>query len=135
MTFGDAAPVAIVGLFAVLAFRQSRMRKNARDRELARERDLTAQRAKTAAVAGRVPAPRVAAPPPAAPAPARRLPERTFLPVAGEPVLPFAGPVVSRGTRRRRAKRWSADAVIAAEVLGPPVGIRPGGTLGPPSAF
>jgi hypothetical protein len=134
VTAGEIGPFAIAALFVVLAFRQSRLRKAAR--ELARERDLAAERAKTAAIAARASAPRpaAAARPPAAP-PARRLPERTFVAGAGEPPAAIVAPGAARRVRRRNAKRWSADAVIAAEVLGPPVGIRPGGTLGPPSAF
>lgn len=33
------------------------------------------------------------------------------------------------------AREHLAAAVVAAEVLGPPLALRPGGTLGPPAAF
>jgi hypothetical protein len=46
------------------------------------------------------------------------------------PVRPGA-PLLERGS----GPRWAANAIVAAEVFGPPVGARPGGTLGPPNAL
>jgi hypothetical protein len=132
-------PFVIAALFLALAFRQSRkLGYAARDR-------LAAERAKTvAALAGvaaarstRAPQPAAAAAAvsrPAAPAAARPrlVPPGEFLPAPGSSAG-VAAPL--RRARRARVKRWTAEAVIAAEVLGPPVGLRPGGTLGPPAAF
>ena len=65
-------------------------------------------------------------PAPAAPnAPVEPLPDDAALIGGDAPVRP----------RALRARRWAVDAIVGAEILGPPAAIRPGGTLGPPAAF
>jgi hypothetical protein len=68
------------------------------------------------------PAPARRSPAPARSAPAPVVPQR--------PVAP-GSPLLERGT----GPRWAANAIVAAEVFGPPVAARPGGTLGPPNAL
>ena len=74
---------------------------------------------------------RPASPPKPAPQPnrpAERLPKRVESePVASAAPAPLLGP--------RTGPRWAASAIVAAEVFGPPIAARPGGTLGPPGAF
>jgi hypothetical protein len=89
-------------------------------------------------------APRTAAPaqrPPQAPPPATGV-RRTTQPVGRLPVrvdaapaTPVAPPPAPPLLDRSAGPRWAANAVIAAEVFGPPVAVRPGGTLGPPHAL
>jgi hypothetical protein len=44
-------------------------------------------------------------------------------------------PAAATSTVRRPPPRWAVNAVIAAEVLGPPLALRPAATLGEPRAF
>ncbi len=65
--------------------------------------------------------------------PVARLPVRAEVP---PPPAPAATPPPASGNPLRSAgPRWAANAIIAAEVFGPPVASRPGGTLGPPNAL
>ena len=66
---------------------------------------------------------------------------------AAFPGLDLSLPGLPGGTVRRRPLRsvgggppigspaWAANAIVAAEILGPPVSLRPGATLGAPHAF
>jgi len=60
--------------------------------------------------------------------PIARLPKRVE--PAAAPAAP--SPKLSLGVG---GPRWAANAIVAAEVFGPPLAARPGGTLGPPSAL
>jgi hypothetical protein len=44
-------------------------------------------------------------------------------------------PAAAATAVRRPPPRWAVNAVIAAEVLGPPLALRPPATLGEPRAF
>jgi len=120
----------IVVVFAIVAIQFAGAGRR-RARALAAERraaggSLTAARATPPERVAAAPAP----PPPAVrPAmAAARLPKR---------VEPAAAPVAPAAKRSFRAggPRWAANAFVAAEVFGPPLAARPGGTLGPPSAL
>ena len=105
--------------------------RRAAARALRRERERFAARTAIVTRAPRPVAPRPVAPPtgPRPGSPAGRLPQRTDIqPAAARPVR---RPAIFGGG----SARWAADAIVAAEVLGPPVANRPGGTLGPPPAF
>jgi hypothetical protein len=58
--------------------------------------------------------------------------ELTFPPL--DLSLPGA-PAVAAPPPRRAAANWARSAVIAAELLGPPLALRPPATLGEPRAF
>jgi len=99
--------------------------------------DARRERERLAAIAPIPPVRRSAAPAaaPARPTPARPPQRPVTAPApARPPGLPLPGP-------RAGGPRWAANAVIAAEIFGPPVAdrpagsTRPGGTLGPPNAF
>jgi hypothetical protein len=118
-----------VVVFAIVALQFSRAGRR-RARALAAER--RAAGGSLAAPARRAPEP-AAAPAAAAPAgrttqPIARIPKRVETPAA--PAAP-----VPKKTLVAGGPRWAANAVVAAEVFGPPLAARHGGTLGPPSAL
>jgi hypothetical protein len=63
------------------------------------------------------------------PQPIARLPKRVDTPVAA-PARPPLPPVLGAP-----GPRWAANAIVAAEVFGPPLALRERGTLGPPPAL
>jgi hypothetical protein len=113
--------------------------------------------AERAAARRRVPAPRPVArraeppaPPPivisARPQPRPQPPEPVDVFPGVDLSLPDAGGLLTtagagrrpRGTRRAAAfgsRTWAAGAIVGAEVLGPPLALRPGATFGAPRAF
>jgi len=114
-------PFVVLAIVAVQVVRtaQRRFRALAAERRIAQQ-PVTAARATPAQV--------VAPPATRTTQPVARMPKRIDPPAAAAPrppapLLPAAGP------------RWAANAVVAAEVFGPPLALRPDGTLGSPQAF
>jgi hypothetical protein len=102
-----------------------RFRAVAAERRIAQQ-PVSAARATAAALPKPVAPPAARTTQPMARMPKRVEPDPAVAPRATSPpatLLPAAGP------------RWAANAVVAAEVFGPPLALRPDGTLGSPQAF
>jgi hypothetical protein len=119
--YGTLIAIVLMGLAQFVGRRMSRDARRERER---------------LAAAAPIPPPRRAAAPAPVAAPAVRRPAATARPpqrpAAGTGERPGRLPVTGP---QAGGPRWAANAVIAAEVFGPPVADRPGGTLGPPNAF
>ena len=119
--------LAVVAMLVVAQFAKARRERAARleNERLAALAPVPPPSRPTPSSKPAAPANRAAPPPNRA---AARLPQR----VEAEPVPPAVGtPLLGPG----RGPRWAANAIVAAEVFGPPIAARPGGTLGPPGAF
>jgi hypothetical protein len=152
---GNLIPLLVWGLFLIAAVRRWSKRRpplpaaNAAG-SVATQAPLARRRlAPTPAAPAKRP-PAAAVPPPAvrtpiAPSMADTLPAEA---AAAFPALDLSLPGGSLpvGAPRRRSRtaaggaplgsaRWAADAIVAAEVLAPPLSLRPGATLGAPQAF
>ena len=143
--------IVVVVAIAVSSFRRfTRTQKNANLERAAQNltaRNRAAAQTPFAPAAAAAPRRRVAAQPvmpPVVPATARAAapPAELDDPFAG---LGLIGEEPAAGTARRRmnlgggvplgSKAWAANAVVAAEILSPPLGLRGGATLGPQDAF
>jgi hypothetical protein len=144
---GNLVPLLIWGVFVIAAVRRWSKRRipqapvAAQPEPLARRRlappparpivppvlPATARVSITPSMAETLPAEAAAAFPgldlslPGAEGPGTVAPRRRIRTVGGGPPLGSPG--------------WAANAVVAAEILGPPVSLRPGATLGAPHAF
>ena len=154
--FANLAPVAIVVLFIIGAIRRQLARGVARS-------PIVPQPPAAAKPAAPIPPRRRLAPalapgarpvmPPVLPAAARVMPEPAMpQAMSAESAFPTidlslpgtVSPAAARARRRIRtigggpplgSPAWGANALLALEILGPPVSLRSGATLGAPHAF
>jgi hypothetical protein len=162
---GNLVPVIIWGLFVVVAIRRWFKRVAAPAAPPAPARAAAPARTAAPAPAVTAPPPRRRLAPPAAPRPVAVQPfsvpaPATTVATMGETLsaeaaaafpaldlsLPDTPGVPATAGRRRRVRTigggaaigspaWAANAIIANEILGTPVGLRPGATVGIPHAF
>jgi hypothetical protein len=128
---GDIVLQLIPFVFLAIVVVQVVRKAQRRFRALAAERRI-AQRPVTAARATL--APPVAPPATRTTQPVVRMPKRVEPPPARTP-RPAAPPPPAPTLLPAAGPRWAANAVVAAEVFGPPLALRPDGTLGSPQAF